>query len=329
MENNLHFYYASIKKWYICFLQKNKKNFIELILYLLLYLLSLLYATIVYLRNFLYNSGALASTKVAAKVISVGNLSWGGSGKTTLAVYLYNKLSPAHKIAVLRRGYGSDEAKLMAEKGIKFYSSKNRVNLAKTLSDIEIFILDDGFQYRKLAYDINIVIMAAYELRGEIRLVPSGIFRERISSLCRADILVINHADEIKPFANIKNDIQKKFPHLKIYLAKYIPCKITDQNGNIIDAIFLKDRKIAALTAIGYPQGFFNKLKEMNLNPLKEIVYPDHYEFTKDEFIELQEALKKENILDIVISRKDKYHLPLPSAQLNIYTLDIKLEIED
>ncbi|MDP2922279.1 MAG: tetraacyldisaccharide 4'-kinase [Candidatus Omnitrophota bacterium] len=320
----------TIKKWYISFLEKEKRNFFESAFYLLLYFLSFVYGFAVVIRNFFYNIGLLHSYRAQKKVLSIGSLSWAGSGKTTLAMYLYDKLIYKRKVAVLRRGYGNDEGKLMQDYDIKVFSRPNRISLVKQLSrQFDAFILDDGFQYRKLKRDIDIVVMAARELQKNIKLIPVSSFREYLSSLKRANMLILNYKEEAGDFTKIKQSLQDNFPHLKIYLANYEIEKLMDFNSNEIAANSLRNKPVAAITAIGYPKGFFSKLREMRLNIVKEIAYPDHYEFNPDEFIALQNNLRDNGILDIIITHKDKYHIPKDAIKLNIYIMKVKIKIEE
>lgn len=319
-----------VKQWYLKLLEKEKKNLPEKLFSFFLYVLSLIYGFIGGLRNFFYDRGVFPSFRAEKKIISIGNLSWGGCGKTTLAIYLYDKLSPKFKPAVLRRGYGDDEGQMMKEREVKFYSALNRKSLVKEFSgQFDLFILDDGFQYRKLKRDLDIVVMTAREFRKKVRLIPAYFFRENLSALKRADILIINYKNEMSQVDKIQQNLKARFPRLKIYFANYRFKKITDLENNEYDSAFFKNKKLAALSAIGYPEGFFNNLKNLNLNVAHKITYPDHYSLTPDEFIALQENLEKEDISDIIITRKDKYHIPRPAAKLNVYVMDIEIQIEE
>jgi tetraacyldisaccharide 4'-kinase len=320
----------AIKKWYINFLEKEKYNFAEIVLYFVLYILSFIYGSVVYFRNLCYDFGAPSAYKSEKKVIGIGNISWAGSGKTTLAMYLYNKLISKYKVAVLRRGYGKDEGLLLKECGIKVFSDPDRVHLAKELSgQFDIFILDDAFQYRRFKRDLNIVVMAAREFKKNIRLLPASFFREPISSLTRADILILNYTQDLQNYKSILQDIQSKFAQLKIYTANYKVSKITRLDGEVVGSDLLRAKPLAAVTAIGYPEGFFNKLRETGLNIAKKIVFPDHYDLKPKELSALQESLKKEGISDMIITPKDKYHLPRQNLTLNTYILQIEIDIDE
>ncbi|MBU0878696.1 MAG: tetraacyldisaccharide 4'-kinase [Candidatus Omnitrophica bacterium] len=318
-----------IKKWYLAFLEKKRKDFFETILQSFLYLLSFIYGFVIFFRNFLYQRNIIPSYACSAKIISVGGLSWGGCGKTPLSIWLYHALSSRFKTAILRRGYGSDEGRLLKEKTGNVFSSPDRYALARNLqAHYNLFILDDGFQYHRLKKNINIVIMGAREFKRKYRLIPASFFREPLSALRRADILILNYKEEMQDHLKTKKQLKEKFPHLKIYFAQYRFKRLINLNNNEVDLDALRGRKIAALTAIGYPQGFFNKLKVLNLNVAREITYPDHYELQDAEFNNLQDDLLKRGIKDLVITHKDKYHFPHQKIKLNIFIVEIEMEIE-
>jgi len=319
-----------LKEWYVNFIEKEKTNIIEKIIYFFLFLLSLMYGAVVTCRDFLYNSGIFQTYKCKTRVISIGNLSWGGSGKTTLSSFLYQKFAPQLRVAVLRRGYGLDEGKLLEEKKVQVFTSVSRLKLVNELSDkFDLFILDDGFQYRKLYRNVNILVMGAREFKKKHRLIPADFFREPLSSLKRADILVINHKNEIDNIGTIVGDLQSKFKPLSIYTAEYKFKRIIDAKNKEIDLGAIKEKKLAALTGIGYPRGFFNKLEELDIKICREIAYPDHYDLTADDFNTLQENLIKEGIRDVIMTGKDKYHLPDTASRINFYILEIEMEISE
>ena len=321
---------TSLKQRYLRFLEKDKRNLLGSAFYSFLYILSYVYGTIVAFRNFLYNTKVIPSYSCDAKIISVGNISWSGSGKTPLSIWLYTKFSSLFRTAVLRRGYGDDENKLLKEKINNVFYLSDRYKLAKELSpSFDIFIIDDGFQYRRLQRDINIVIMGAREFKKKHRLIPAYFFREPISALKRADIVILNYADDFEDRYMIKNYILKIAPHLKIYFSQYKFKKFSDLNGKEFSRSLLGNRKIAAFAAIGYPQGFFNKLKALNLDIRRKIIYPDHYELSGKEFTDIQENLIKSGISDLVITHKDKYHFPHEMVKMNVVIMEIEMEIEN
>ncbi|MBP7088706.1 MAG: tetraacyldisaccharide 4'-kinase [Candidatus Omnitrophica bacterium] len=322
--------FLSLKSWYLNFLDKDKRNLLENFFYFFLYLLSLLYGLIVILRNILYDRNLIKTYSSQAKVISVGNISWAGSGKTPFCIWLYEKLSSQFKVAVLRRGYGKDEDKLLKEKIKDVFSSPNRCELVRKFESLfDLFILDDGFQHRRLKRDIDILIMGAREFTRKYRLIPAYFFREPFSSLRRANIIILNYCDDIKNLSLVRKNILTLAPHAKVYCSRYSFKNIKNLANQDISIERVKKEKLAAFAAIGYPEGFFNKLKDLGLDIQLYLKYPDHYELSKDEFNSLQEDLIRKNIFGLVITAKDKYHLPTTKPKVDIYILNIEIEIEN
>lgn len=320
---------VKLKQKYLRLLEKDKKNIFEEFFYCLLCFLSFIYGAGVFLRNFLYQKKVLPSFSSKAKVISVGNLSWSGSGKTSLSLWLYERFSSKYKVAILRRGYGEDEGKLLKEKVDNVFSAVKRSRLAKKLEcSFDLFVLDDGFQHRSLRRDVDIVMMSSRDFQRKQRLIPAYFFREPLSSLKRADILLLNYKEEMEDAPGLKKSILRIVPRLKIYFSQYKSKGFQNLKGNEFEIGFLREKKLAAFTAIGYPQGFFNKLAELGLNVADKIVYPDHYELNVDEFHNLEDELIEKGIIDLVITHKDKYHFPSLKSKLNIFILKVELEIE-
>ncbi len=329
---------SKLKQGYLTFIDKDKKNVFEILAYALLCFFSWIYGAIVFLRNFLYQRKIIPVFFSRAKVISVGGLSWSGSGKTSLCLWLYNRLCLERKVAILRRGYGEDEGKLLKEKiatsnrpavsGV--FSGPKRSKLAKQLEgSFDLFILDDGFQHRSLGREVDIVVMSSRDFYGKQRLIPAYFFREPLSSLKRADILILNYSEEMSDREAVKGAVLKIAPELKVYFSQYKPKGFIDLSGNKFGIDFLANRRLGVFTATGYPQGFFNKLRELNLNLVQKIVYPDHHQLSFSEFRKLEDSLIKNSINDLVITYKDKFHLPTLAHRLNIFILEVDLEIED
>lgn len=317
-----------ITRWYLNLLGKKDKNLFEAVFFLSLHPLSYFYRLIINVRNFLYDKKILAIYTSPKPIISIGNIVWAGTGKTTLTLFLYKKLSEKYHTAILRRGWGKDEEKLFKEITGSVFSSPNRVKMVKEIaSRYDLFLMDDGFQRRQLARDINIVIISANDLDQKIRLIPIGIFREGISSLKRADILIINHKDELKDPTQTLSHFKHRFPKLKVYLAQYKLKKFFDLQDREIDINSLKCKPVAALTGTGYPDKFFKNLKDLGIKANRQIVYPDHYELSREEFIKLERDLIYAGVDTLVITKKDRYHIPESSPKIRIAVMEIEIDI--
>ncbi len=317
-----------LKRWYIGFLDKDKKNSLERIIYLVLYIFSFLYGAVVSLRNYLYDRGVLRSVDTGTKVISVGNISWGGSGKTSLVMYLHKKLSKKYRVASITKGYARDEFMLLKKEVKSVFDSKDRIGIIKKFSSrFDVFILDDGFQYRKLKRNLDIVTMGDKELRSRIALIPGGIFREPLGSLKRADIVVITYWHRIKNIKHIIHQLHKINPQLKVYLGEYNFRELLDRTLQPSDLGELKKRKTAVLTAIGYPEGFIDVLAEVGITPRERLIYPDHYQFASADITRIENYLVERGIEDVIITYKDFYHIDFTSASLRYFILKVEMSV--
>ncbi len=318
-----------IKSAYVNFLEKEKKSFLESFVFIFLYCLSLFYGFLVYCRNSLYDRGILRVSSIDKKVISVGNVSWGGCGKTSLVSFIHETLKPACRVASITKGYARDEFLFLKEKLGDVYDSKNRVALLKKLrNNYDVFILDDGFQYRKLNRDLDIVMMAAKEFKKRPYLLPADIFREPLKSIKRADMVVLNHWREISDIDSFKRKLLKINSRLKVYLADYRLKRVLDKNRRAIDIDYFYGKDCAVLSGIGYPGGFISLVKDSGIKAEKVILYPDHHEFSALEITKIEDSLKKLGINDIIITYKDFYHLDLSKAAMNYFIMDAELKIE-
>lgn len=321
--------YIKLKKRYLSFLDGSKKTFPAKAVYYCLLLLSFLYAFLLAAKNFLYDSGILKPYCCCRSfLVGVGNISWAGSGKTPFSLWLYQYFSPGLKTAILRRGYGADEEKLIRENCSFLFSSPDRRSLVKKLEkDYKFFILDDAFQYRKLKKDVEIVVMGAREFEKKIRLIPASFFREPFKNIRRADILIVNYKEKVN-----RNYVKKMVASLdsppEIYFAGYQAKNLKDLKGKEYDFDFLRGKRLAAFAAIGYPRGFFDLLQNTGFRPEKEIVYPDHHVLSIKEYFLLEKDLISSGVKNLIITEKDKYHFPECKKELAIFVLGVKLEVE-
>lgn len=259
----------------------------------------------------------IQKVKFNIPVICVGNIFIGGTGKTPLSIHIARKLSENGKNpAIVRKYYKShkDEHKMIIS-----YYDKLILNLNRSKGIYEALekgydavILDDGFQDYKIKKNLSIICFNSNQLIGNGYLFPSGPLRESLGSLRNANILIINgdrNLDFEKKILKIKKD-------LKIYYSNYKPLNIQE----------FKNKKLLVISGIGNPENFFKILKDNQMNIQKKMVYPDHYEFTKNEMLKIIEYAKK-NDFQIVMTEKDYYKIKDFSLE-NIKYLKVKLEIE-
>ena len=259
----------------------------------------------------------IQKVKFNIPVICVGNIFIGGTGKTPLSIHIARKLSENGKNpAIVRKYYKShkDEHKMIIS-----YYNKLILNLNRSKGIYEALekgydavILDDGFQDYKIKKNLSIICFNSNQLIGNGYLFPSGPLRESLGSLRNANILIINGNRSL----DFEQKILKIQKDLKIYYSNYKPLNIQE----------FKNKKLLVISGIGNPENFFKILKDNQVNIQKKMVYPDHYEFTKNEMLKIIEYAKK-NDFQIVMTEKDYYKIKDFSLE-NIKYLKVKLEIE-
>lgn len=263
------------------------------------------------LKNFLYDKNILKPKKVNAYVISVGNITTGGVGKTPvvaeIAKYLIQK---GEKVAIISRGYGGqlsnksiniisdgntvffeakmsgDEPNWLAEniKGAIVLTSKNRYEASKYAIEkfgVTKIILDDGFQHRKLHRDMDIVLMDSEKGFGREKLLPAGPMREGVEVFKRIDkfIIISKNTDHVRAEKLVK--IMGKKLNTPIYLCKIEP----DYIYNIKTGEYLKKGSTAtAICAIGQPEQFYSFLQDYKIKNTK--TFDDHHVYTEEEIPE-------------------------------------------
>lgn len=254
--------------------------------------LSWAYGFFVEIRNFLYDISFFKITKVKPIVVSVGNIVAGGTGKTPF-VHLLAKAFPKRKVAILSRGYGSvpDEAMLLAKKlpNVRICVGKNRALLASILEDVELILLDDGFQHRKLHRDIDIVLT-----RKTIEhYLPWGFYRDNPKRLKQADFIFEKDRDY----------------QLKVKA-------IRDSNGQEIPSI--KGWKVGIFSGIASPERFKKTVIDLGGEPISEVVFADH---------EIADLSKLPHLKALICTEKD--FVKLPKTDLPIYYLEMEMEIKE
>ncbi|MBP9854235.1 MAG: tetraacyldisaccharide 4'-kinase [Candidatus Omnitrophica bacterium] len=308
---------------------------------------SYVYGIIVQIRNFLYDQGVLKSYSIGVPVISVGNITMGGSGKTPLVIFLARQLQASgFKPVILIRGYGSnsadegvsDEVILLNAvlKGVPILQGPDRVENAKGFlkkDHCDVFILDDGFQHRKIHRDINIVTVDLCNPFGNGHLIPRGILREPIKALRRGDLIVLTRtdlaSDQKEP---VKNKIMGIHPKAVLVETMHRPVQFVDlKDLNTYEAVLFKDKTALAFCAIGNPDGFAGTLKEIGIELQDMVVYEDHHVYTETDVDHLIIQGKKEGVDALITTAKDavklKPYLHKITNPLKIFYLEISIEV--
>lgn len=332
------------------------KKIIRLVLYPLLWFLSIVYAICVEIKYFLYNSGLLQKRKlpqqVRTKVLCVGNITSGGTGKTTVVAYLANKISAeGHKVAILSRGYrrqrsndtvivstgkdilspveiAGDEPYMLAQNlpDVAVIVSKNRYEAGKVAIEkfnSEVMILDDGFQHWALYRDIDIVVIDCLNPFGNNALLPLGLLRERLSGLNRAKLIILNNAKFVPQ--EVVNAIVTR---IQQYNSTAELIKVTPEPSILKNILsnkelpveWLTGKEVTALASIGNPVAFILTLQSLGAIIKKNITYPDHHWYTQ---IEVAEIAKNELVVTTAKDTVRLYKLVQKNLYNNFFTLEI------
>ena len=255
------------------------------------------------------------SKKFHVPVVCVGNIYLGGTGKTPLAKEIFKiTRSLGKNPAFVKKYYDylEDEIKMLEGMG-KTFAAKERAEGIELLikNNNNIAILDDGFQDSSIRKNFSILCFNQKQWIGNGFLIPSGPLRERLSSIKRADCIVINgDKDNI-----IENQINK-IKQLKIFYSQYKPKNLE----------ILQDKKIFAFAGIGNPLNFFELLKKNNLQLLNYQSFPDHYNYKKKDLDNLKSKAKELNAL-LLTTEKDYCRID-SDFRKGIEKLDVDLEID-
>ena len=318
--------------------------------------LSLIYRSAVTLRNGLFEMGILKQRKMRCPVISVGNLTVGGTGKTPLAVMLANVLREnGYRPAVLSRGYGSgasspvtvvsdgerilagcaqagDEPLLIARScpGVAVLTGASRTLAGRRATDClgaDILILDDGFQHRHVARDINILLMDRARPFGNGFLLPAGPLREPRNAMDRADLIIVTDSDD-GGAGDFPPDIRIR-AGAPLFRGVRRPKDIRHGGtGQIVPLTSLRDARICAFSGIGSPESFRKTLRSLGAELACCLDFPDHHRYHREDLDRIEAAAAGAKAAMIVTTEKDGVHLEdFPYFLDRIFFLRIAMEI--
>ncbi|MBN1458603.1 MAG: tetraacyldisaccharide 4'-kinase, partial [Armatimonadetes bacterium] len=275
-----------------------------------LHMLSLAYAGALALHHAGYRVGLAKRTRVPARVIGLGNLTVGGTGKTTATLAVARWLAEqGHKVAVLSRGYrgraeragmlvssgsgplvspemAGDESYLLAEMlpGVAVLAGRDRRLTARRAIEefaADTLVLDDAFQYQRLQKDVEIVLVDALAPFGYDFLVPRGLLRESPRHLARADAVWITHADLVRApdLHAIRERVRRVAPRARLWEARHAPTKLVrwEETEGKLEPEGVRGRKIVALSSVGNPESFERTLEGLGAVLLGRARFADHH----------------------------------------------------
>ena len=298
-----------------------------------LYPLSKVYGHFVALRKSLYGKGWLKQRRLKAAVISVGNLTAGGTGKTPMVLWLAEKLlSEGKRVAILSRGYrgsqgSSDEVQLLKHRlgervmfgvGADRFASGNRL---EAQHQIDVFLLDDGFQHLQLARDLDILMLDGSRKLKDEWLLPAGLLREPIAACRRADILVVSRKFERPPIEASDAD------RFRIFYAqtRLLGFRRLGSGTAPLPLSEIGTGPFFAFCGIGNPGAFFADLDRWHVPVSQRRAFADHHKYSHSEVKEMEREAAKFGAQGFITTEKDAQNMRGVSFQLPVWVAVIDL----
>ena len=322
--------------------------------YGLLRLVSVFYAWGQRVRAGLYRQKIFHSRRLNCRVISIGNLTLGGTGKTPTVMMVAETLRrKGFKPAILSRGYGgqSSESVNVVNDGQHTLLSPETVGdepvmMARRLKDIpvltgriryetgkyainhfgaDVLILDDGYQHLPLHRDLNILLCDASHPFGNGVVFPAGELREPLSAMSRADVICLTRCRGDNPMDRIDGCNRKRVPVIKTGLR--VQSVIELNSGEEMGIETIQSQPVAAFCGIARPLDFFHTLEQVPVQIVNRNSFPDHHEYSIDELKAIEDRGKQAGAKMIVITEKDAVKLKGHAFGLPVYAVRIALEI--
>jgi tetraacyldisaccharide 4'-kinase len=324
-----------------------------------------LYELVVRLRVVAYETDYLQAKKLDAFVISVGNITLGGTGKTPFVNYIARYLKREDRsVAILTRGYGrksterrilndprtnaqnpstesylefGDEPLMLARSmpEVPIIIDKNRYEsgrLAEQELHTQVLLLDDGYQHLALARDLNILLLDATDPFGGFEMVPFGRLREPLYGLKRADVVIVTRADkafdQAQTLAIIKAVCGDKVPVMYFYSTITNLRLLT--TGDVYEASEFVGWNVVVLCGIGNPQAFSEDLLQIGMNITAENFFPDHHAYTQKDIDEVFQTARDTGADAIITTEKDAIRLErFNHSDIPVYVAQLEIQSEE
>lgn len=320
-------------------------------------LLAILYGWVVRIRVFFYRKGVYRTHSLSCKVISVGNLTLGGTGKTPFVILLAGMIrDKGYRTAVLSRGYkgeytgpygvvsdgektlldavqAGDEPYLLAQKlkGVPIVVGKKRWVSGRFVLDRfkpQVVILDDGFQHLALKRDIDILLLDSLHPFGNGKLFPRGELREPLTQMGRADVLILTKGGEDDTIINLRKRFMNLPEGVPLFRVHYQPQEVRvwgEEKGRT--SLILKGRKVLAFAGLARPSSFEKTLSGLGAKVLKFEVFPDHYPYSPADLERLSREALRSGAEAIITTEKDLARMSFfPRHSIPLWTLAVSHE---
>ncbi len=314
------------------------------LLFPLLFGLSVLYRAGMAARELCYRAGVAAVAHPSVPVISVGNLSLGGTGKTTVVERLSMELKKiGRRPGIVMLGYkkkrkgafavdrdtdtaesAGDEALMLARRTkLPVLVGKKRIeSIERGIHDfgIDVAIFDDGFQVRNVHKDVELLILDGKASPSALHLFPLGFLREPLEMVKKADIILVNRGE----LDGRARDLTAGMP---VFHVRYRPLRLCRlQDGAMVDYRLISGKKVLAFSGLGDNSSFFRLLRELGAEVVRAVEFPDHYRYGKDDLMRMESLSGVEMV---VTTEKDAVKIEATGVRDNFFSLLVEAEIEN
>jgi tetraacyldisaccharide 4'-kinase len=324
---------------------------------------STVYAVVTRARLAAYQHGLFRVSHPGVPIISVGNITTGGTGKTPLVEWVCRTIASSDsrerkKICVLTRGYGraNPEAQVVVSNGTAMLANerdagdeplllaRNLLGVAAVIANrdrlaaaewavgslkTDAFVLDDGFQHLRIARDLNIVTLDATNPWGGGETLPYGRLREPIGGLARADCIVITRTDQVAEWHSVKRSIQQIAPEVPVFSSRMLTTGFRDLGGGSVGRSEILSEPLGAFCGIGNPKSFFRHLEAEGCRLVVKHGFPDHHRYERFDVDRLIEEARNSGANALITTAKDAIKLQPFELPIPCYVLDIKIAIDD
>jgi tetraacyldisaccharide 4'-kinase len=253
-------------------------------------------------------------------VISVGNITCGGTGKTPAAEMIARDLlSLKRKPAFLSRGYargrpaeaGNDEFQVLARNlpGVPHFqgADRYRAGLEAIAAGADVLVLDDGFQHARLHRDLDLVLIDALRPFGGGYTLPAGLLREPLAALLQADLIGITRSNQVEPrtLSTLSAYLRNRFPGIRQLFLETDAVSWVSRAGETAPPPALRGRSVLAFCGIGNPEGFRRQLLSLGVEPAHLLCFPDHRRYTDADLQRISKRAKELHVDEVVMTQKD------------------------
>ncbi len=301
-------------------------------------------------RNARYDCGRNAVQRLDVPVVSVGNLTLGGTGKTPMVAWLAAWFSEhGRRVALVSRGYkaqpgsGNDEARELADllPDVPHLQNADRVAAGREAIEkhaAQVLVLDDAFQHRRIGRDLDLVLLDALEPFGFGRVFPRGLLREPVKGLCRAHVVALSRADlvDAEQRAAIRREVARLAPAAAWLELRHAPRCLRSAEGQEAPLDQLAGQRVVAFCGLGNPAGFCRTLEGCGCEVAGFRALGDHHRYTAEDLEALQAWGEQLGAAALVCTHKDLVkidrqwpcRLPLWALRVAVNALEGQAELE-